>query len=152
MVKRVLAVASAALMGTTFAACGGTTSTTTDTGGTAVTLEAADFVFKPAALTLAKGQKYTVTIKNTGTKQHNLTIETGADKKVNTDVDAGKSASVTFTVTADGPVQYHCEYHQAFKDPSNGNLGMVGTINGTGAAPGGATSPSSGSGSYNPYG
>ena len=150
MVKHAFAGLSALALVAGVAGCGGGTSST-GSEGTKMTLEAADFVFKPGNLTIAKGTKVTLTINNTGSKEHNLTIEDGVDKKVNADVQAGKSATVTFTLTGDGSIPFHCEYHQNFKHVTNNSLGMVGTINGTGA-PAGAASPASSGRTYQPGG
>jgi len=114
--------------------CGGTTGSggSTSSGvGTKLNLEAKDFAFSPANLT-APARDVTVTLTNSGTKHHNLTIEDGVDKKVNQDVDPGRTVTLTFKLNGSGKVAFHCEYHQTFKDPSNSNAGMVGTINGSG--------------------
>jgi plastocyanin len=85
-------------------------------GGT--TIEAQDFKFVPNTLTATAGQAVTVTIKNTGQAEHNFSIES---LKVNKDIEKGESATVTFTPTASGSIEFFCEYHKASK-------GMTGTL------------------------
>jgi plastocyanin len=97
------------------AASSGSTSSNT----MAVSVEAKDFAFTPATLDVGAGQKITLTLKNTGAAEHNFSI---TSLKVNQDLAAGKTATVTFTApTSAGDVQYFCEYH---KDSKN----MVGTL------------------------
>ena len=65
------------------------------------------------------GEKFTITFKNDGSAEHNFSI---TSLKVNQDLEAGKTATVTFTAPSTaGDVQYFCEYH---KDSKN----MVGTL------------------------
>jgi nitrosocyanin len=85
-------------------------------GGT--TIEAQDFKFVPNTLTAKSGEAVTVTIKNTGQAEHNFSIES---LKVNKDIEKGESATVTFTPTQAGSIEFFCEYHKASK-------GMTGTL------------------------
>lgn len=84
-------------------------------------LEAVDNGFKPAQLTVPAGQKVTVELKNDGATLHNFSIDALG---VSQDVEAGKKATITFTPTSAGSLQFYCKYHQA--------LGMTGTLTVTG--------------------
>ena len=99
------------------AACG--KSKKASASSSAISVEAADFMFTPATLSVKAGQKVTVTVKNAGTVPHNFSI---SSLNVNQDLTVGKSYTVTFTApSATGDVQFFCEYH---KDSKN----MVGTL------------------------
>jgi plastocyanin len=109
-----LVCVAAAMLG--LAGCGG--SDKKSDSGSATELEAYDFRFDPTALSAKAGQKVTLTVKNEGSAEHNLTI---AEANVDEDVDKGDSKTVTFTAPAAGTYQYFCEYHKASKN-------MVGTL------------------------
>ena len=99
-------------------ACGKSKKSTSGSSSS-TTLEAQDFKFVPATLSVSAGQKVTVTFKNTGSAEHNFSI---TSLKVNKDLEAGKTATVTFTAPSSaGDVEYFCEYHKASKN-------MVGTL------------------------
>lgn len=114
--RRILCVTAAFLLAGSLTACGsssssggyGETSTSAPAAaaGPVTKLGAHDFGFDPSELTLKPGAA-TITITNTGSAEHNLTIE---GLKVKKDVPAGKSASVNLTAKA-GTYQFHCEYH-----------------------------------------
>ncbi len=87
----------------------------------AVQVTAKDFSFTPATLTAKAGQKVTVTVRNTGSVEHNFSI---TSLRVNLDIAKGATETVTFTPTQAGGVQFFCEYH---KDSNN----MVGTLTGS---------------------
>jgi plastocyanin len=114
-VQRRLAIATIALSATlVVAGCGSDKKSddagTADSGGAAaktVDIKAANFSFTPSAVELKAGDKVTFSVTNGDTVEHNLTIE---DLKVDTDVEAGKTATVSATPKA-GTYQYHCEYH-----------------------------------------
>jgi plastocyanin len=109
------------------AACGGSSSSGTATspaaGGQPLSLEAKDFAFNPTTITVTAGKPVTLTLQDTGAVHHNFTVDdnTAVDKPVNLDVEAGKTATVTFTPTKSGQMAFHCEYHGASK-------GMKGTM------------------------
>ena len=84
----------------------------------AATIQAVDFRFEPNTLTAKVGQPITVTVKNGGQAEHNFSIES---LKVNKDIEKGASATVTFTPTQAGSIEFFCEYHKASK-------GMTGTL------------------------
>jgi plastocyanin len=119
--KRFVAVSLVVPLALGLVACG--TSKKAATSGSshamAVSVDAKDFEFSPTTLSVGTGQKITLTFKNTGSAEHNFSI---ASLKVNQDLAAGKTATVTFTAPSSaGDVEYFCEYHKASKN-------MVGTL------------------------
>lgn len=79
------------------------------TGASSVELEADDFYFAPTVLEGAAGQTVTIELKNEGSAEHNLTIESlGIDR----DVEPGQSAEVEVTLPDSGTVTFFCKYHQ----------------------------------------
>jgi plastocyanin len=131
-------VAGAGMM-LALAACGSSASTGSGTGsstgaGQSVSLEAQDFQFSPAALTLPANTAVNLTVKNTGTVHHNFTLkELGVNKDVET---PGKSETVTFTTKDNATYTFYCEYHR----DSKGMKGTL-TVGSGGAAGSGGTSP-----------
>ena len=89
-----------------FAACSSSGSSGKASGGNTVSLTAKDFSYTPTAVSVKQG-KVTFSVENSGSVEHNLSIE---DLKVNKDVEAGKSASVTVDAKP-GTYAFHCEYH-----------------------------------------
>ena len=77
-----------------------------------------DFKFTPTTLTATAGKPVTVTIKNNGQAEHNFSIDS---LKADKDIEKGESATVTFTPTQAGGIEFFCKYHKA----SNG---MTGTL------------------------
>lgn len=122
MLKRLVTVALVVPLAFGLVACGKSkksSSSGSSTSAMAVSLEAKDFEFNPASIDVGAGQKVTVTFKNTGTVEHNFSI---TSLKVNQDLEAGKTATVTFTAPSTaGDIEYFCEYHKASKN-------MVGTL------------------------
>ena len=129
------------------AACGTSTSSTSGgapqaspteaMGEQSVTLTAKDFMFDPATFSVVAGKSVTIKVTNTGTVQHNFTLDdkSFADKDLNVDLDAGKTVDITFTPKKAGSAAFHCEYHAS--------KGMKGTITITGG-----TSSTSGGSKY----
>jgi plastocyanin len=78
---------------------------TTGTGAS-INLSAKDFAFTPTALTVPTGGG-TVKFTNTGTVEHNFTIE---GQSVSKDAEAGESATVKVDLPA-GSYKFHCKYH-----------------------------------------
>jgi plastocyanin len=105
------------LGGTTFQDHG-----TTDVKSMAdLTIEAEDNYFEPTFLQGAAGQKIKLTIKNTGARNHNLTITSQ-----NIDMDVAPGATITADVTfpSSGALLYFCKFHA--RGGMNGEL-LVGT-------------------------
>jgi plastocyanin len=118
---RVRAVVPAVLLAVvvplSLAACGkdDKSSAAKSSGGKKV--EAYDFRFDPKTLSAKVGQKMTLTVANEGTTEHNFSI---TSLHVDQDVEKGKDATVSFTPTRGGTLQFFCEYHRG--------RGMTGTI------------------------
>ena len=85
-----------------------------------VNLKAGDLMFDPMTLTAKVGQPVTVNFKNGGALEHSFVID-----KLNVKlehVQAGQTASVTFTPTAAGAYEFYCDV-AGHKD-----AGMKGTL------------------------
>jgi plastocyanin len=99
-----------------------TTSTTSSTPaastGAGMTIDAQDNVFKPNIITGKAGSTVKVTVKNSGTRDHNFKID--SQSSANVDLAPGKSGTVSVKIPSSGSVQFYCEYHKA--------LGMTGTV------------------------
>jgi plastocyanin len=90
-----------------FAACGSSKSSgSSASSGNTVKMTAKDFSYSPTAVSTKQG-KVTFAVQNRGTVEHNLTVE---GLKINKDVKAGESASVTVDAKP-GTYAFHCEYH-----------------------------------------
>jgi plastocyanin len=95
-----------------------TKTTSASTGGSGeVKLALADNVFQPKSVTGKAGSTVKVELKNTGSNEHNFTIDS---QKVNKDVKPGEDTTVSVKIPTSGSVQFYCEYHKG--------LGMVGTV------------------------
>ena|ERR1700694_708118 len=147
MIIRLAGMATGAGMVLGLAACGSSTSTGSGTGASqSVSVEAQDFQFSPTALTVPADTSIKATVKNTGTKQHNITIK---ELGVNQDLQPGSTQTVTFTTKSAATLVFYCEYHR----DSKGMKGTL-TVGSGGAAGSGATSPApapTNSRSYVPY-
>jgi len=84
--------------------------------GSSVPIQAGDFFFAPTCATDVSAGTLTLTVHNTGTALHNVTIQSlGIDK----DVPAGQTITVTVNVGS-APVPFFCKYHRT--------SGMVGAL------------------------
>jgi plastocyanin len=79
------------------------------TGASSVELEADDFYFAPTVLQGSAGQTVTIELKNEGSAEHNLTIES---LDIDQDVEPGESAEVEVTLPQTGTLEFFCKYHQ----------------------------------------
>lgn len=75
------------------------------------------FYFDPTFLKITPGSKITVELENEGSTEHNFSIEALG---VNQDLAKGQKKTITFTLPANGAVNFFCEYHH--------NLGMQGAF------------------------
>jgi plastocyanin len=126
-VRRVLIVPTLLVAAAALAACGSSSSSTGSSGspygggsskktsstsagaattGTTTALGAKDFAFTPTALSVPSGGG-TVKFTNTGTVEHNFTVD---GKGISKDAEAGDSATVKVDLPA-GTYQFHCKYH-----------------------------------------
>ena len=87
-------------------------------GGT--TEELRDFAFAPNQMTAKAGEPVTLSLKNTGTQPHDLTVaELGVRSPV---VAAGQTVAFTFTPPRAGTFQFTCD------QVGHKEAGMVGTL------------------------
>jgi plastocyanin len=84
-------------------------------------VELDDYYFKPTVLKGKPGSSVTLELKNEGSVEHNFTIDSqGIDK----DLEAGKDAKVSVTIPKSGVVSFYCKYHKS--------MGMAGALSGGG--------------------
>jgi plastocyanin len=87
-------------------------------------VELDDFYFEPTVLRGKPGSQVTLELRNEGSTEHNLTIDS---QSIDKDVGAGEDAKVTVTFPKSGQLSFYCKYHK--------NMGMAGALaaGGTGA-------------------
>jgi plastocyanin len=113
------------------AACGGSGTKETATGGgqpsaspvkASMTID--DSFFDPKELTAKAGQPLTVELQNNGNAPHTFTIDA---LNIEETLDPGQKATVTLTPKQDGTMQFYCRFHRS--------QGMEGTLTvGSGSA------------------
>ena len=86
-------------------------------------LELDDYYFEPTVLEGTPGERVTLELKNDGTTEHNFSLDS---QHVDTDVEAGKSVTVTVTIPHSGEISFYCKYHK--------NMGMAGALAASGTA------------------
>jgi plastocyanin len=109
--RRSSALASVLLLVGSLAACGSDDDGEEDagTGGSAFTrvVEAADFRFDPAEISVESGRAVTLQLDNTGDVEHNISIG-----ELDVDVDAGPGESGRARITPEpGTYTFQCKYH-----------------------------------------
>ena len=76
----------------------------------AITLDANEFSFSPPCVEAGAGETIDVTITNSGSALHNLSVESlGIDE----DVQAGETLNVEVALPDSGSVPFTCKYHVA---------------------------------------
>jgi plastocyanin len=81
---------------------------TAEASGGAVTLDASEFAFAPTCVESDASEMLEVTVRNTGSALHNLTVESlGIDE----DVQAGETITVDVALPDSGAVPFTCKYH-----------------------------------------
>ena len=93
--------------------------TATLTAGKPLDMTMGTMDFSPNTLTVAKGTAVTINIKNTSALNHNFSLDAF---HVNQNVDAGQSATVTFTPDQAGTYYFYCNV------PGHAQAGMVGKL------------------------
>jgi plastocyanin len=90
-------------------------------------VELDDFYFEPTVLRGKPGSQVTLELKNEGSTEHNLSIDS---QSIDKDVQAGEDAKVTVTFPKSGQLSFYCKYHK--------DMGMAGALSagGTGAMTG----------------
>jgi plastocyanin len=104
-----------------------------------ITIDEADFNFKPTFSKAKLGSTVNVTLKNKGDTQHTFTVPSLG---IDTVLDAGKTATVQVTLPSDGALGYYCRFHGA---PPSGGQGMQGAFfskKGEAVSTGGGAAPS----------
>jgi len=93
-------------------------------------VELDDFYFEPTVLRGKPGSQVTLELKNEGSTEHNLTIDS---QSIDQDVEGGEDAKVTVTFPKSGQLSFYCKYHK--------DMGMAGALaaGGTGAMTGTGT-------------
>jgi plastocyanin len=90
-------------------------------GATTATVDASNngstYFFSPTVLTGKGGQKLTVTVKDTGDREHTFTL---ADGSVDKTLQPGQTATVSVTFPGSGSLEFYCRFHKS--------LGMVGEL------------------------
>lgn len=85
-----------------------------------ITVEGSEFTFSPATLTLKKGEKARLTLKNTGKMPHDFVVdELSVQTKT---ITSGEQDVVEFTPDKIGTFEYYCSIGQ---HRANGMTGML---------------------------
>ena len=79
-------------------------------GGGAQGVNIIDFAYEPDALSATAGEEVTLELTNSGEQPHTFTIDSVADSMR---IDAGASATVTFTPGEAGTLTFFCTIHGA---------------------------------------
>ena len=110
-----------------------------------IEIEASDFSFEPAVVTVSAGTEYSLVFRNSGTVLHDWTIEripatdvaetgsaghgmsgmggmAGAGGQLHVAAEAGKTSELAFTPTTPGEYEYVCTV------PGHRELGMLGRL------------------------
>jgi plastocyanin len=83
---------------------------TAEASGGAITLDAIEFAFSPTCVEASGGRSLEVTVTNSGSALHNLSVESlGIDE----DVQAGETITVEVKLPDSGAVPFVCKYHVA---------------------------------------
>lgn len=81
---------------------------TAEASGGTLALDASEFAFAPTCVESDAGETLEVTVTNTGSALHNLTVESlGIDE----DVQAGETITVQVTLPDSGSLPFDCKYH-----------------------------------------
>lgn len=92
----------------------------TDENTRQITVTAKEFAFEPPKLTISKGEKISLTLKNMGSTAHTLAIEgTSAITPV---VQPGEEATITFSMDTAGKYTFLCTV------PGHKDAGMQGDL------------------------
>lgn len=78
-------------------------------GKTTLAMTAQNFSFSPSELEGTAGQTLRITVKNTGTVPHNLSIDA---QNINVTINPSQSKDITVTFPTSGSVQFYCLFHK----------------------------------------
>lgn len=112
-------------------------------GGGQLTLSESEFKISPASPAVAHTGTVTVTVKNTGSVTHALTVQTPSGPVSTGNIAPGASATLKVDATKAGKYTFFCPI------PGHRQAGMQGVLvvgSGSGGAAGGATNASSSGG------
>ena len=98
-------------------------------------VELDDDYFEPTVLKGKPGARVELELENEGKVEHNFSIDS---QKIDEDVDAGETATVTATIPQSGELSFYCKYHKG--------SGMAGALEANGPASGGTDTGTSTSG------
>jgi plastocyanin len=112
-----LAVIGAALV-LAIAGCGSDDEATTSSSSSGASktssktteLELDDNYFKPTTVSGAAGSTVKLELKNEGSAEHTFTVDS---QKIDTELEGGKTATVSVKMPESGTVQFYCRYHRA---------------------------------------
>lgn len=76
----------------------------------AITIDAGEFFFAPTCVRAGAGEKLEVTVTNSGSALHNLSV---GSLDIDEDVDPGESITVTIEFPSSGALSFVCKYHVA---------------------------------------
>lgn len=106
--------------------CGGGPGGETSTAGSAeapagekITVVGKEFSYDPATLTLAAGQPFTIVLKNTGSIEHDITLD---DAKFKLTVPGNNTREKGLEVAKPGTYQFYCSL------PGHKSAGMKGEL------------------------
>jgi uncharacterized cupredoxin-like copper-binding protein len=100
---------------------GGAAAGTTGGSGQSVNVKLSEMKFDPDSLTAKAGQPITLNVQNAGTVAHDFSIR-GTSPEVSVTVDAGKTATKTFTIDKAGTYEVYCN------QPGHEAAGMKATL------------------------
>ncbi|MGI9145415.1 MAG: copper-containing nitrite reductase [Chloroflexota bacterium] len=90
---------------------------------TDITVSASEFKFSPATLQLPAGKKVSITLHNTGSVEHDITVDALGVKLL---AAAGKNASGEFTLDKPGTYDFYCSVSGHKDAGMHGTLSVVG--------------------------
>jgi plastocyanin len=73
-------------------------------------IELDDYYFEPTVLRGKAGSKVTLELKNEGKVEHNFSIDS---QKIDKDLEAGETATVSVTMPQSGQMSFYCKYHKS---------------------------------------
>jgi uncharacterized cupredoxin-like copper-binding protein len=117
----VLLAAAAVVIGGCGGGSDGDTSTAggTEAAGERITVVGKEFSYDPAALTLEAGQPFTIVLRNTGSIEHDITVD---DAKFKLTVPGDNTREKGLRVAKPGTYQFYCSL------PGHKSAGMKGEL------------------------
>ena len=81
----------------------------TSSGAKTTKLELDDNYFKPTTVTGDAGATVKLELENEGSAEHTFTVDA---QKIDTELEGGKSATVSVKIPDSGTVEFYCRYHR----------------------------------------